>query len=164
MLNALVKQISKLFGGSKSERDVKQLMPIVEQINAHYAEYLNLSNDALRAKTTELKQRLKDELSVFDEKINAIKAEINELAVEEVLRKDEMYSEIEAIEKEKNVALEILLMQILPEAFAVVKATAKLFSDNASVSVTATERDIELAKKRNNVRIDGQNAIYANEW
>jgi preprotein translocase subunit SecA len=164
MLNALVKQISKLFGGSKSERDVKQLMPIVEQINAHYAEYLNLSNDALRAKTAELKQRLKDELSVFDEKINAIKAEINELAVEEVLRKDEMYSEIEAIEKEKNVALEILLMQILPEAFAVVKATAKLFSDNASVSVTATERDIELAKKRNNVRIDGQNAIYANEW
>jgi len=164
MLNALVKQISKLFGGSKSERDVKQLTPIVEQINAHYAEYLNLSNDALRAKTTELKQRLKDELSVFDEKINAIKAEINELAVEEVLRKDEMYSEIEAIEKEKNVALEILLMQILPEAFAVVKATAKLFSDNASVSVTATERDIELAKKRNNVRIDGQNAIYANEW
>ena len=83
MLNALVKQISKLFGGSKSERDVKQLMPIVEQINAHYAEYLNLSNDALRAKTTELKQRLKDELSVFEEKINAIKAEIKELNNEE---------------------------------------------------------------------------------
>lgn len=164
MLNSLIKSISKVFGGSKSEKDVQKLMPLVEKINEWFDNYNSLSNDELRAKTLEFKQRIKEGLNETDEKINAIKAEIEKLTADDVIEKDNLYSEIEKIEKERDAELEKILLEILPEAFAVVKQTAKRFSENNTLEVKASEFDIALSKRKPNVSIAGDKAVYSNEW
>ncbi|MEZ4803990.1 MAG: hypothetical protein R2852_00485 [Bacteroidia bacterium] len=164
MLNNLIKNITKVFGGSKSEKDVQQLTPYIDKINDFYDSYQELSHDQLRAKTAELKERIQNGLSDFDSRIDVITAEIEKMTAEEVLEKDQKYSEIEDIIKEKDVALEKLLLEILPEAFAVVKQTARRFSENEELEVSANEFDINLSKRKPNVTIVGDKARYSNEW
>jgi preprotein translocase subunit SecA len=164
MLNNLLKSISGLFGGSKSEKDVAKLQPYIAQINEYFESYNSLSHDELRQKTNEFKERIREGLREIDDKVSAIKSEIEQLTAEDVIEKDNLYSDIETLEKDRNTALEKTLMDILPEAFAVVKQTAKRFSDNETLIVEATERDKELAGKKTNVTIQGGKAHYANEW
>lgn len=164
MFNSILNSISKMFGGNKSEKDVKSLEPIVESINRYFSEYDNFSNDELRAKTQEFKERIADALKATDEKIDKIKSDIDALSSEDIVEKDRLYNDIEALEKDRNAELEDALMEILPEAFAVVKQTAKRFSANEKLEVTASDMDRRLAQKKGNVSISGDKAFYANEW
>ena len=164
MINSLVKSISKLFGGTKSEKDIRQLMPLVEEINNHFNSFNQLTHDELRAKTLELKATIAEHLKPIDTKIADIKAEIVSLDANQVVEKDELLTEIEQLELDRNKSLEVVLMTILPEAFAVVKQTAKRFSENSTLEVVATPFDIELSKRKPNVKISGEKAVYENEW
>ena len=154
--------LAKIFG-SKSERDIKALQPIVAQINEEYAKLSSLSNDELRNKTIEFKATIASALASIDEKIANLKtqAEGAELSLQE---KTSLYDEVDALGKERNVELEKVLQQILPQAFAVVKETSRRLSENENLEVSATEFDRELATRKNNVKIVGDKALWANKW
>ncbi|MDI1234681.1 MAG: preprotein translocase subunit SecA [bacterium] len=164
MINSILKSFTKLLGGSKSEKDVQQMRPAIASINEFFNSYNTLSNDELRAKTLEFKSRIAEDLSEIEEKINAIKAEISQLPTEEVFEKDRLYAEIDRLEKESDQVLEKSLLEILPEAFAVIKQTAKRLSENDKIEVIATDMDRALAKSKDFVTINGDKAYYANEW
>ncbi|MDR6945364.1 preprotein translocase subunit SecA [Mucilaginibacter pocheonensis] len=155
--------ISKLFG-SKSERDVKGIQPIVEKIKAEFAKLDNISNDELRAKTIDFKETIAQGLSGIDSEIQAIKDRTeNELDMD-VSEKVELYTQLDKLEKDRNKELEDILLNILPEAFAVVKETARRFAANKTIEVTATGFDRELAARKSNVVIKGDQAIHHNTW
>jgi preprotein translocase subunit SecA len=154
---------SKLFG-SKSERDVKAIMPIVEKVKAEFAKLDQLSNDELRGKTIQFKEIIAEGLSGIDAEIQAIKDRTeNELDME-VSEKVELYTQLDKLEKDRNKELEEILKNILPEAFAVVKETARRLAENESIEVTATEFDRQLAARKNNVVIKGDKATHSSTW
>jgi preprotein translocase subunit SecA len=142
--------ISKLFG-SKSERDVKSIQPIVEKIKAEFAKLGDISNDELRAKTITFKETISTGLSGIDAEIKAIKDRIENEPDLDVHIKVELYTQLDKLEKDRNKELEDILMNILPEAFAVVKETARRFAGNKTIEVTATAFDRELAAQKPNV-------------
>ncbi|ANH79869.1 preprotein translocase subunit SecA [Niabella ginsenosidivorans] len=156
--------LSKMFGGSKSEKDVKKLAPVIEQINKNFANYQSLSNDELRNKTLEFRKRINDQLTEIDNKIAALNQQADELPHEELLQKDAIYKQVDELKKDRDKEIEKVLDEILPEAFAVVKETARRFAGNAELVSKATELDHELAKKATYITIDGENAIYKNSW
>ena len=153
---------SKLFG-SKSERDVKGITPIVEKVKAAYAQLDQLSNDELRAKTIEFKETIATGLSGIDSEIKAIK-DRTENPDMDVNEKVDLFTQLDKLEKDRNKELEEILMNILPEAFAVVKETARRFSSNPTIEVTASEFDRQLASRKNNVIIKGDKATHHNTW
>ncbi|MBW4888240.1 preprotein translocase subunit SecA [Mucilaginibacter sp. HMF5004] len=154
--------ISKLFG-NKSDRDVKSIQPIVEKIKAEYAKLGNISNDELRAMTLDFKERIKNGLADIDAQIADVKTQAEDSELE-VSAKVELYSQIDKLEKDRNKELEVILMQILPEAFAVVKETARRFTELKSIEVTATDFDRNLAAKKKNVVIKGDKATHSSTW
>jgi preprotein translocase subunit SecA len=154
--------ISKLFG-NKSDRDVKSIQPIVEKIRAEYAKLGGISNDELRAMTLDFKETIKNGLADIDAQIADIKAQAEDSELE-VSAKVELYSQIDKLEKDRNKELEVILMQILPQAFAVVKETARRFTELKSIEVTATEFDRELAATKKNVVIKGDKATHSSTW
>jgi preprotein translocase subunit SecA len=155
--------ISKLFG-SKSERDVKSIRPLVEKIKAEFAKLDNISNDELRAKTIDFKETIAQGLSGIDSEIQAIKDRTENEPDLDVSEKVELYTQLDKLEKDRNKELEDILLNILPEAFAVVKETARRFSGNKTIEVTATDFDRELAARKGNVIIKGDKAIHHNTW
>jgi preprotein translocase subunit SecA len=154
---------SKLFG-SKSERDVKGILPLVEKVKAAYAKLDQLSNDELRAKTIEFKETIAAGLAGIDSEIQAIKTRTETELDMEVSEKVSLYTELDKLEKDRNKELEDILLNILPEAFAVVKETASRFTANKTIEVTATQFDRELAAQKTNVLIKGDKAIHHNTW
>ena len=156
--------ISKMFGGNKSEKDVKKLMPDVEKAKVFFASYAALSNDALRAKTAEFKNRITTFLAASDAVILQKKESAETLPLTDIDGRDGIYKEIDALQKERNENIEEILLQILPEAFAVVKETSRRFKENESITVAATDLDRELAAKKSNVIIEGDKAIHKNSW
>ncbi len=154
--------ISKLFG-NKSERDLKSIQPLVEKIKAEFAKLGDISNDELRAMTLDFKERIAQGLADIDNDIQSAKeqAESPEMGVDE---KVDLYTQIDKLEKDRNKALEEILLNILPEAFAVVKETARRFKENKTIEVTAWDSDRELAAKKANVVIKGDKAIHHNTW
>ena len=154
--------ISKLFG-NKSDRDVKSILPIVEKIKAEYSKLGDISNDELRARTANFKSRIKEALTAIDAQIASVKEQAEDSALE-VSEKVELYTLIDKLEKDRNKELEVVLMEILPQAFAVVKETARRFTENEALEVTASDFDRELAAKKNNVIINGNNAIHRSTW
>lgn len=162
MLNIFKKSIQKVFG-SKYDRDVKGYMPIVDQINDHFASYQNLSNDELRAKTDDFRKRISDYLSDVDQEIEGLRS--TALASEDFEEKENLYNTIDSLREERNEKhLKDILDQILPEAFAVVKETARRFTQNDQITVTASEYDRELAAGQNYVSIEGDQAIWSSSW
>ena len=117
--------ISKLFGGSKSEKDVKKIDHLVAVINGHFNSYKGLSNDELRAKTTEFKARIKAYLAETDSQIEALQAEAEALPISDFMGRDGLYEQVDLLKKQKDTTLEKVLWDILPEAFAVVREAAK---------------------------------------
>jgi preprotein translocase subunit SecA len=154
--------LAKIFG-SKSERDIKALQPIVVQINEEYGKLASLNNDELRNKTTKFKETITSALADIDAKIADLKvqAENETLSLQE---KTSLYDEVDALGKERNVELEKVLQKLLPEAFAVVKETSRRLSENEFLEVTATPFDREIAARKNNVKIVGDKALWANRW
>ncbi len=156
--------LSKLFGGNKSEKDIKGITPRVEQINQFSAAYGMLSNDALRAKTSEFKQRIKDHLQEMDASIAGLGKQADELPFSDIGGKDALYMEIDELKKKRDDLIEEVLDSILPEAFAVVKETARRFKENTEIITTANDRDRELSVVKDYVKINGDQAVYSNSW
>ena len=154
--------LAKIFG-SKSERDIKVLQPLVQQVNEEYAKLSSLSNDEIRNKTIEFKATIAEALAEIDAKIAETKtnAESKELSLQE---KTALYDEVDALGKERNVELEKVLTQLMPAAFAVVKETSRRLSENDALEVTATQFDRDYAARRSNVKIVGDKAFWANKW
>ncbi|PHN04024.1 preprotein translocase subunit SecA [Flavilitoribacter nigricans DSM 23189 = NBRC 102662] len=156
--------VKKIFG-SKYERDVKNYMPIVDEINEIYETLGSLSNDELRNKSLEFRSRIADHLAGIDEDIQNLRDQAEE--EENLIQKESYFSEIDNLIKERDTHLEDILKEILPEAFAVVKETARRFSENETIAVTATDHDRELAARTGKgayIKIEGDQAIYHNSW
>ncbi len=156
--------ISKLFGGNKSEKDVKQITPLVKKINDHFQQYRDLSNDELRGKTNEFRNRIQAHLADTDKIISDKTSEAESLPFEDINGRDTIYKEIDALKKDRDKKIEEVLEQILPEAFAVVKETARRFTENEEIVSRAIDLDIELQHKRNHITIEGDQCIYRNNW
>jgi len=156
--------ISKIFGGSKSEKDIKNIQPRVAIIDQHFASYQPVSNDELRAKTTQFKQRIQDHLRDIDTKIRELTTQGEELPFSDIGGKDSIYQEVDSLKKDRDKKIEEILNEILPEAFAVVKETARRFKENAELVSTATDLDRELSVTKEYIRIEGDQSIYKNSW
>ncbi|MFN5146527.1 MAG: preprotein translocase subunit SecA [Bacteroidota bacterium] len=156
--------ISKIFGGSKSEKDVKKVQPQVGAINGFFAQYQQLSNDQLRGKTAEFRSRIKTHLLAIDEQIAAQNQAAESLPPEDLSGKDAIYQEVDRLRKERNKEIEVILEQLLPEAFAVIKETARRFKENKELVATATSLDKDLSVKSDYVRIEGDQSIFKNSW
>ncbi len=163
MANLITKALQSIFG-SKSERDIKQILPIVAEINRYYEEFHSLTNDELRAKTQEFKNYIQEQTRPIDEEINSLKQKIEEEENITAEDKDDLFKQIDKLEKSKNETIEKALNDILPQAYAVVKETARRFTENETLEVTATELDRDLAARKDFVTIQGDKAIYKNEW
>lgn len=156
--------ISKLFGGSKSEKDVKKIEHYVAKINQFFNSYQSLSNDELRNKTQEFRQRIKEHLKEIDAEIAERNAAADALPFNDLLGKDAIYQEVDKLKKERDKKIEEALESILPEAFAVVKETARRFKESTEITATATQLDRDLSVKRDYVTIDGEKSVFKNTW
>ena len=152
--------LSKIFG-NKAERDLKEIKPIVEKIKAVYPSISKLSNDELRARTAALRAELADAVKDKKAEIEKLKAKVEET---EINKREQIYSEIDKIEKKILNIQEEELNKILPEVFSIVKDTARRFAENSTLEVTATDFDRDLAAKHDFVTIEGDKAIYSNQW
>ncbi len=160
----MIGMLSKLFGGNKSEKDVKKIAPQVEKINHFFAQYQSLSNDELRGKTQEFKLRIKDYLTGIDTEIDNKKQSAEDLPIEDINGRDNIYKEVDELKKERNKKIEEVLQELLPEAFAVVKETSRRFKENTELESTATELDRDLATKKSFISIVGDKSIFKNTW
>ena len=160
MLEVVNKFLNQIFG-NKSDKDIKEMTPYVEKINAFFNSYSSLSNDQLRGKTAELKARIHEAIKEDQERVNELKAKV-ELDETSFNEKELIYEEIDKIDKEIVEKIEAQLKEILPEAFAVVKETARRFKENDELEVNATEMDLELAVNAGHITIVGDNAKWKN--
>ncbi len=161
MLNFFKKAVKKIVG-SKQNKDLGTYGPVVNQINAQFDLLHDLSNDDLRNKTLEFKQRIADFLSEIDADIIQTTSQAND--TENYVEKEDLFDRVDALQKERDKQLEVVLKELLPEAFAVVKETARRFFENERITVTATDHDREIAGNKNHVLIDGDQATWKNEW
>ena len=152
--------LSSIFG-NKSTRDMKEIQPWVEKIKAAYPEVAKLDNDALRAKTEELKAYIHDSAAEQRAKVEELKASVEDTELE---KREDLFNQIDKIEIEILEIYEKALDEVLPTAFSIVKETAKRFSENEEIVVTATDFDRQLAATKDFVRIEGDKAIYQNHW
>ncbi|MEN9459587.1 MAG: preprotein translocase subunit SecA [Bacteroidota bacterium] len=160
----MLKFISKLFGGSKSEKDVQQLMPIIQKTNQFFQQYQSLSNDELRNKTVEFKARIQDHLKGIDAEIAAEKAAAEALPEMDIHGRDTIYKNIDKLRKDRDKKIEEALAIIQPEAFAVIKEAARRFKENETLVSTATSLDRDLSVKKEYVTIQGNESVFNNTW
>ena len=152
--------LSSIFG-NKSTRDMKEIQPWVDKIKAAYPEVEKLDNDGLRAKTQELKQYIYNSATQERAKVEELKASIESIELED---REEVFAQIDKLEKEILEIYEKALEEVLPVAFSIVKDTARRFTENEEIVVTATDFDRTLAATKDFVRIEGDKAIYQNHW
>lgn len=153
--------IEKLFG-SKSGRDIKALQPFVDKVKEVYPTFESLSHDELRAKTIEFKKRIADNIAEETASIQDLKKKIE--GEEDVEAKEAHFNQIDALEQTSYDKTEALLLEILPEAFAVVKETARRFSENETIEVSATDFDKEVSAISDAVDVSGDKAVWKNRW
>ncbi|WP_413997656.1 preprotein translocase subunit SecA [Flavobacterium sp. W1B] len=159
---SFINSIIKAFVGDKSEKDVKALQPYLNKIKTFESNLITLSHDELRARTYFFKDQLKHARAGIDTKIAALQQEVEE--IEDIDKREDIYNAIDTLEKEAYEISEKTLLEILPEAFAVVKETARRFKDNSQITVTATAKDREFSGTKTYVSLDGDNAIWQNKW
>ena len=152
--------ISKLFG-NKASRDMREIQPWVEKVKAVYPTIAAMSNDELRAATQALKEKIQNTVTAERARIAELKASIEETELE---KREAVFNQIDKLEKEVLEKLDKALDEALPEAFAIVKDSARRFAENEEVVVTATDADRNFASRFDFVTIDGDKAIYRNHW
>ena len=158
----ILNSVLNVFVGDKSKQDVKALTPVVQKVKSFEKQLEALSHDELRAKTDEFKSKIQDARSVFEDKIVQLEAEAD--ASEDIDRKEDIYLEIDGLKNESYKTTEDVLNTILPEAFAVVKETAKRFVANTTITVTASTYDRELSGTKSYITLDNEKANWANSW
>ncbi|GAB5475141.1 MAG: preprotein translocase subunit SecA [Maribacter sp.] len=159
---SFINSVLKAFVGDKSQKDVKALQPLVKEIKSFETSLENLSHDELRNKTAEFKARIKKDRSDLDTQIAELEEEVK--VSTDIDKNEDIYSEIDRLKEEAYSISEKTLNDLLPEAFAVVKETAKRFVHNTTIEVTASEYDRELSGDKNYVTLDGDKAIWSNSW
>ncbi|WP_242926720.1 preprotein translocase subunit SecA [Pontibacter vulgaris] len=163
MFDFFGKTVAKLFG-TKSDRDIKEVVPYVSKINEEYAKLASLTDDQLRQKTAEIKSIINERLKGIDDQIAALHKRIADEPELNIVQKENIFAEIDELEKQRNKDLEVVLMEVLPVGFAIVKETARRWKENGQLVVTATDMDRELSARKPNVQLDGDKAIWANKW
>ena len=158
---SILNSVIKLFVGDKQQKDLKILQPVVDDVKKFEAAFSKLSHDELRAKTIEFKERIKTATKELDDKIFALEEEAVKANID---RQEDIYAEIDTLKDEAYTVSEDALLQIMPEAFAVVKETAKRFVENKEIEVTATPFDRELSGEREHIVLEGDKAFWANSW
>ncbi|MEX0315609.1 MAG: preprotein translocase subunit SecA, partial [Allomuricauda sp.] len=159
---SFINSVLKVFVGDKSEKDVKALQPLVKEIRSFEQALEGLSHDQLRQKTTAFKSQIAEDCKEINDQIAALKEEVQNST--DIDRNEEIYSEIDKLNEEAYKISEKTLNTILPEAFAVVKETAKRFTNNETLTVTATEFDRSLSGTKDYVTLDGDDAVWKNSW
>ncbi|NRS90800.1 preprotein translocase subunit SecA [Flavobacterium sp. 7E] len=159
---SFINSIIKAFVGDKSEKDVKALQPYLTKIKTFESSLIALSHDELRARTFFFKDQLKEARANIDEKIATLKKEVE--SIEDIDKREDIYVSIDALEKEAYEISEQTLLEILPEAFAVVKETARRFKDNSEIKVTASAKDREFSGTKAYVSLEGDQAVWQNKW
>jgi len=157
----ILNSVIKLFVGDKQQKDLKGLQPIVADVKKFELEFSKLSNDKLREKTIAFKNKIKTATKEFNDKITALETEVK---TAEIDRQEDIYTEIDTLKDEAYTISEDTLIEIMPEAFAVVKETAKRFVENEEIEVTATPYDRELSAERENITLEDDKAFWANSW
>ena len=151
------------FLGNKSDRDIKEIMPFVEKTKEAYSKIIDISNDELRAKSVELQTRIAEYIQAENDQIKSLKEKLDKEDIE-IDQREDLYKEIDVIEEKIDNRIEEVLDDILPEAFAIMKETARRFKENETVVVTATDFDRDIAATRNSVEIDGDKTLWHNSW
>ncbi len=159
---SIINSLLKIFVGDKSEKDVKAIQPIIKKIHTFEAQLQALNNDKLRAKTDFFKKKIQDARASVDQQIQDLRNSAEN--TNDIDERDAIYSKIDALEKDAYLLSEKALEEILPEAFAVVKETARRFKENTQIRVKATPKDIQLSATKSYVTIEGDDAIWANSW
>ncbi|NLN31576.1 MAG: hypothetical protein GX158_10170 [Bacteroidales bacterium] len=159
---SIVNKVLGLFLGNKYEKDLRELSPYVEKIHTEFEKLRDLSNDQLRDRSDEIKKRIKDYIRTDEDEIESLKVQAEE--EEDVYKKEELYDEVDKVEKHITEKLEVFLDECLPEAFALVKETAKRFKENTVLEVTARDYDRNLAATRESVVVKGDKAFWDNSW
>ena len=163
MFDFIGKAVTKVFG-TKSERDLKGIIPYVATINAEYAKLAGISDDELRGQSDELRGLIDTHLQAVDAQLAALNQQLADQPNLDIQEKEKIFDQIDALEKQRNKELEVVLMDIAPRAFALVKETARRYKENGQLVVTATEHDRSLARTRPHLRFEGDKAIWPNKW
>ena len=159
---SFLNSILKTFVGDKTKKDLSQITPLVTEINSHQKNLETLSHDELRQKTIIFKEEIAEERKSFDLNILKLLEEVK--LTSDIDLKESLYQQIDSQEEEAQNAVEEVLNKILPEAFAVVKETARRFVENTSIEVTASEYDRELSQQKEYIELKGDKAFWANSW
>jgi preprotein translocase subunit SecA len=159
----MLKLIAKIFG-TKSEKDIKRVMPLVEQTKQEGEKLKSISNDQLRAETKNIQQFINDELKEIDDRLASLHKQIADNPALDINEKESIFASIDKIEGERNKELEKVLMKVLPKAFAIVRETARRFKENEYLEVTAQDFDREFSATKEHIKIDGDKALWHNEW
>ncbi|UOR05397.1 preprotein translocase subunit SecA [Hymenobacter aerilatus] len=163
MFDFLGKTVAKLFG-TKSDRDLKEIIPYVALVNDEYAKLAPLSDDQLRQRTNEVRATINERLSAIDGQLGSLHQRIADEPNLDAAQKEVIFDQIDELEKRRNKELEVVLLEVLPQAFAIVKETARRYKENGQLVVTATDFDREIAQRKKNVTISGDKATWANKW
>ncbi|BDD07925.1 protein translocase subunit SecA [Fulvitalea axinellae] len=163
MINLITKGIAKIFG-TKSDRDIKAILPIVAEINAEFAKLSSLSDDDLRGKTQEVIEMINGELKATDDKIESLHKKVEDETSMDLNEKESIFEQIDKLEEQRNEELEVALNKVLPKAFAIVKETARRLKDNGQLEVTANLHDRTVATQSDCVTVDGEKAVWHNTW
>ena len=159
----MFKLIAKLFG-TKSEKDIKRVMPLVEQTKLEGEKLLAISHDELRKKTAEIQEIINSKLKSIDDQLAALHKQIADNPELDLNEKELVFGQIDKIEGERNKELEKVLLEVLPQAFAIIRETARRFKENDHLEVTAQDFDIQYAATHENVKITGDKAQWFNKW
>jgi preprotein translocase subunit SecA len=154
--------IKKIFG-TKSERDLKVIQPYVDKALLAYERIDKLSDDQLRAESLRLKKVIADSIAADEERKKSLRARLEDVLID-VKEKEELATEVDKLSKRIDEKIEQVLMEILPDAFAVMKSTARRLKENSTIKVKASELDRDLAAKHDFIRIEGDYAIWSNKW
>jgi preprotein translocase subunit SecA len=163
MLDFINKTLSKVFG-NKSETDLRELLPMVQMIKEAEKSVSGLSHDELRNKTLEFKELIQSRITATREEINQINSQIEGDPEMDLNVKEDLYRKIDDLNKEENETIETVLNEILPQAFAVVRETARRFTQNSEITVQATQHDRDLSVRKNYIKIQGDAAVWSNTW
>jgi preprotein translocase subunit SecA len=159
----MLKLIAKLFG-SKSEKDIKAIMPQVEETKKEYEKLVSISNDQLRQATFGIQREISEHLKPIDDQLAALHKQIADHPELDINEKESVFQQIDKLELDRNKELEKVLLSVLPRTFAIVRETARRFKENEFIEVTALDYDRALAARYENIRIEGDKALWHNEW
>lgn len=159
----MLKLIAKIFG-TKSQRDIKAVEPLVKETIAEYEKLQSINNDQLREKTNEVRQTIRNFVAQIDGQLAELHKSIADKPELDINEKEGIFAQIDKLEAERNKELEKVLLQVLPKAFAIVRETARRFKENEYIEVTAQDFDIRMSATHPNVTLHGDKARWAKQW